>query len=178
LMAAKTSLGKELAAYINKGELVPNALTLNILEERLAQDDCKNGFLLDGYPRNIAQAVDLDAFFGTLNIQLTNVICLNIPRELVFERLEGRRTCPVCHRVYHVKYNPPLIAGICDDDGAKLYQREDDTAEAISKRLDIYYSETEPVVDYYQKQNIVANIDATLDISEVFAVIQEVLASD
>jgi len=178
LMAEKTELGKELSSYINKGELVPDALTLDILQQRLMQDDCKNGFLLDGYPRNLAQAVDLDALFAELSIQLTNVISLNIPREVVFERLEGRRTCPICQRVYHVKYNPPLIDGICDDDGGKLYQRDDDTEAAINQRLNVYYSATEPVIEYYQKQNIVADIDATLDISEVFAAIQEVLTRD
>jgi len=178
MIAEKTELGKKLSDYINKGELVPDALTLEILQERLQQDDCTDGFLLDGYPRNLSQAVDLDALFANMNIDLTNVISLNIPRELVFERLEGRRTCPTCGRVYHVKYNPPLVEGLCDDDGGKLYQRDDDTEEAINKRLSVYYSETEPVIAYYQKQNLVADIDATLDISEVFAAIQEVLARD
>lgn len=177
-IAEKTELGNKLAEYLNKGELVPNDLTLDILKDRLMENDCKNGFLLDGYPRNEAQAVSLDALFGEMNISLTNVICLDIPRELVFERLEGRRTCPICNRVYHVKYNPPAIAGICDDDGGKLYQRDDDTSEAINKRLDIYYSETEPIIEYYREQSIVNDIDATLDISEVFAKIQEVLVHD
>jgi len=178
MMAEKSDLGEELSGYINRGELVPNELTLDILRHRLLQDDCANGFLLDGYPRNVAQAVDLDALFASLTIELTNVICLEIPRELVYERLEGRRTCPACGRVYHVKYNPPLVEGLCDDDGEKLEQRADDTEAAINKRLDIYYAETEPVIDYYQKQNLVANINATLDITEVFAAITEVLARD
>lgn len=177
-IAEKTELGKQLAEYINQGNLVPDDLTLAILKDRLMQDDCKQGFLLDGYPRNIAQAKALDVVFAEMNIPLTNVICLDIPRELVFERLEGRRTCPICNRVYHVKYNPPAIDGICDDDGGKLYQRDDDTAEAINKRLDIYYSETEPIIEYYREQNIVEDIDATLDISEVFAKVQEVLVHD
>lgn len=177
-IADKTDLGEQLASYINAGNLVPDDITLSILKERLLQDDCKDGFLLDGYPRNIAQAVALDALFVELGIPLLRVILLDIPKELVFERLEGRRTCPVCKRVYHVKYNPPLVEDICDDDGAKLYQREDDTEEAIAKRLEIYVSETEPIIDYYREQNIVSDIDATLDISEVFAEIQEVLARD
>jgi adenylate kinase len=178
IMTEKSPLGKELSGYINRGELVPNELTLNILRQRLLQDDCANGFLLDGYPRNVTQAVDLDALFTSLAIELTNVICLEIPRELVYERLEGRRTCPACGRVYHVKYNPPLVEGLCDDDGEKLEQRADDTEAAINKRLDIYYAETEPVIDYYEQQNLVANINATLDITEVFAAIIEVLARD
>lgn len=177
-ISEKTELGNQLASYINKGELVPNDLTLDILKDRVLQNDCKNGFLLDGYPRNLAQAESLDALFADMKIPLTNVISLNIPRELVFERLEGRLTCPVCNRVYHVKHNPPKVAGICDDDGGKLFQREDDKAEAINKRLDIYYAETEPIIEYYRTQNIVNDIDATLDISEVFAKIQEVLAND
>ena len=177
-IAEKTALGNKLAAFINKGELVPNDLTLEILKDRLLQDDCKDGFLLDGYPRNKAQAVALNELFAEMELPLTNVIVLDIPRQLVFERLEGRRTCPICNRVYHVRYNPPKIEGICDEDGGKLYQRDDDTAEAINKRLDIYYSETEPIIDFYREQNVVSDIDATLDISEVFARVQEVLAND
>ena len=177
-IAEKTALGNKLAEFINKGELVPNDLTLEILKDRLLQDDCKDGFLLDGYPRNKAQAVALNELFAEMELPLTNVIVLDIPRQLVFERLEGRRTCPICNRVYHVRYNPPKIEGICDEDGGKLYQRDDDTAEAINKRLDIYYSETEPIIDFYREQNVVSDIDATLDISEVFARVQEVLAND
>lgn len=177
-MSEETELGKKLASFVNQGQLVPNDLTLELLKERITQDDCQDGFLLDGYPRNIAQAETLDVLLQELGKSLTNVVCLEIARDLVIERLEGRRTCETCGKIYHIKFNPPKVEGICDTDGGKLFQREDDTLDKITSRLDIYYAQTEPIIDYYRQRGIVAEVDATLDISEVFGQIQEVLSND
>ncbi|GBU10706.1 adenylate kinase [Erysipelotrichaceae bacterium] len=174
-MSEKTELGKLLESFVNEGKLVPNDVTLEIIKERLAQDDCANGFLFDGYPRNIEQAESIDVLLENLEMTFNHVISLEIPRELVIERLEGRRTCASCGKIYHIRFNPPIIDGICDDDGGKLYQREDDTIEKIASRLETYYTQTEPIIDHYREKGIVSEIDATLDISEVFAKIQEVL---
>lgn len=177
-MRQKSELGLTLAKYVQEGLLVPDTMTLEMVKLRLEQSDCQNGFLLDGYPRNLTQAQDLGVLLESMKKPLTNVICLEIARDLVMERLEGRRSCPTCGRVYHLKYNPPKVDGICDDDESTLIQREDDKPDKIAKRLDIYYADTEPIIEYYREFGLVEDVDATLDISEVFAKIQEVLAND
>lgn len=174
-MGEQTELGKELQKYVDAGQLVPDALTIRLVKERLEQPDCATGFLFDGFPRNIAQAEALDVLLAEMDAPFDKVLCLEIPKEMVISRLEGRRTCETCGRIYHIKFNPPKVEGVCDVDGGKLFQRADDTLEKIESRLNDYYTQTEPIIDYYRKQGIVSEIDATLEISEVFAKIQEVL---
>lgn len=174
-MREQTELGKELASYVNAGQLVPDELTISLVKDRLEQPDVKNGFLFDGFPRNLVQAEALDKMLDEMGTPFNHVINLSIPRNLVIERLEGRRTCETCGRIYHIKFNPPKVEGICDEDGGALFQREDDKLEQIENRLNDYYAQTEPIIDYYREKGIVSEIDATLDISEVFAKIQEVL---
>lgn len=174
-MSEGTELGLLLKSYVDAGKLVPNDLSLELVKDRLSQPDCQKGFLFDGYPRNLAQAEAIDALLKEMEMPFDHVICLEIARELVVERLEGRRMCETCGKIYHIKFNPPKVDGVCDDDGGKLYQRADDTLEAIESRLSDYYAQTEPIIDYYREQGIVNEVDATLGISEVFAEIQEVL---
>lgn len=174
-MSENSELGQTLKQYVDKGQLVPDELTIEIVKERLSQPDCKKGFLFDGFPRNIAQAEALDKLLDEMQAPFNRVIVLDIPKEMVIERLEGRRTCEVCGRIYHIKFNPSKEEGVCDVDGGKLFQRADDTVEKIESRLNDYYTQTEPIIEYYKQKGIVAEIDATLDISEVFAEIQEVL---
>jgi adenylate kinase len=174
-MSEGTELGLLLKSYVDAGKLVPNDLSLELVKDRLSQPDCQKGFLFDGYPRNLAQAEAIDALLKEMEMPFNHVICLEIARELVVERLEGRRMCETCGKIYHIKFNPPKVDGVCDDDGGKLYQRADDTLDAIESRLSDYYAQTEPIIDYYREQGIVNEVDATLGISEVFAKIQEVL---
>lgn len=174
-MSEGTELGLLLKSYVDAGKLVPNDLSLELVKDRLSQPDCQKGFLFDGYPRNLAQAEAIDALLKEMEMPFNHVICLEIARELVVERLEGRRMCEICGKIYHIKFNAPKVDGVCDDDGGKLYQRADDTLDAIESRLSDYYAQTEPIIDYYRKQGIVNEVDATLGISEVFAEIQEVL---
>ncbi len=174
-MSEGTELGLLLKSYVDAGKLVPNDLSLELVKDRLSQPDCQKGFLFDGYPRNLAQAEAIDALLKEMEMPFDHVICLEIARELVVERLEGRRMCETCGKIYHIKFNPPKVDGVCDDDGGKLYQRADDTLDAIESRLSDYYAQTEPIIDYYREQGIVNEVDATLGISEVFAKIQEVL---
>lgn len=174
-MSEGTELGLLLKSYVDAGKLVPNDLSLELVKDRLSQPDCQKGFLFDGYPRNLAQAEAIDALLKEMEMPFNHVICLEIARELVVERLEGRRMCETCGKIYHVKFNPSKVDGVCDDDGGKLYQRADDTLDAIESRLSDYYAQTEPIIDYYREQGIVNEVDATLGISEVFAKIQEVL---
>jgi adenylate kinases len=177
-ISEQTELGQLLGSFVNQGQLVPDDVTLELVKDRLAQPDCKHGYLLDGFPRNLVQAEMLDALLKELGMSLTNIICLEMARELLIERLEGRRTCEECGKIYHVKYNPPKVDGICDTDGGKLLQRDDDTEEKINLRLNDYYNQTEPVLDYYREKGLVQDVDATLEISEVFGKIQEVLNND
>ncbi|MGL5041921.1 MAG: adenylate kinase [Culicoidibacterales bacterium] len=174
-MQSGSELGLLLKSYVDAGKLVPDEVTIEIVKSRLTEPDCKNGFLFDGFPRNLAQALAIDALLAEMGMPFKDVICLEIARELVVARLEGRRTCETCGRIYHVKFKPSAVAGVCDVDGGKLLQRADDTFAKIESRLNDYYAQTEPIIDYYRAQGIVSDIDSTLGISEVFAKIQEVL---
>jgi adenylate kinase len=174
-MSEDSELGVLLKSYVDSGKLVPDDVTIKIVKERLNQPDCKKGFLFDGFPRNLVQAKALDALLAEIGMPFNKVVCLEIARDLVIERLEGRRMCEVCGKIYHIKFNPPTLDEVCDDDGGKLYQRADDTLEKIESRLNDYYTQTEPIIKHYDAQGIVFEVDATLGISEVFAKIQEVL---
>ncbi len=170
-----TDLGKEVKAYMDKGLLVPDELVVSIVKDRLTKDDCKEGFLLDGFPRTVSQARDLDSELDKMDIKLDRVININAPAEILIERAVGRRICKVCGATYHIKYNPPKIEGICDKDGGLLYQREDDNVETVSKRINVYMEQTKPLIAYYKEQNLLLDVDGTKSIDEIFANISKAL---
>ncbi len=169
-----TELGKEAQGYMERGELVPDALIMGIMEERLQQDDCQQGFLLDGFPRTIPQAEELEKLLERLDITLDGVVNLNVPREVILDRLTTRRTCEDCGAIYNVKSNPPKVEGVCDKCGGKVVQRADETEEAISKRLDVFNEQTAPLVDFYREKGMLWDINATSS-QDVVNVIKEKL---
>ena len=156
-----TDLGKEAQGYMSRGELVPDSLIMGIMGERLLEDDCKAGFLLDGFPRTIPQAEALKELLAKLNIELDGSVNLNVPRETILDRLTTRRTCEDCSAIYNVKSNPPKVEGVCDKCGGKVVQREDETEEAISKRLDVFNEQTAPLVGFYEGEGMLWDINAT-----------------
>lgn len=164
-----TDLGKQAKAYMDEGALVPDEVTNGIVEERLAMDDCADGFLLDGFPRTIPQAETLDEITQKLNKQIDYVIHVDVPAEKLLERLTGRRVCPSCGATYHVVYNPPKEEGVCDRDGAKLEQREDDTEETVQKRLSVNIEQTKPLLDFYEAKGVLVTVNGDQDIDKVFA---------
>ncbi|WP_158738330.1 adenylate kinase [Alteribacillus sp. YIM 98480] len=171
----ETSLGKEAKSYMDKGELVPDKVTIGIVKERLGKDDCKAGFLLDGFPRTVAQAEALEDILSSLNKSLDYVLNIDVPREDLEERLTGRRISPTSGRTYHVKYNPPKVEGICDEDGSELVQRDDDKPETVKKRLDVNIEQQQPLIDFYEEKGYLRNIDGGRDINKVFEDIEELL---
>ncbi len=162
-MRAGTELGKQAKAHMDSGGLVPDALIMGIMEKRLQEPDCAKGFLLDGFPRTIPQAAALKALLAKLGIKLDAAVSLEVPREVILDRLTTRRTCenPKCQAIYNVKSMPPKVAGKCDKCGSNVVQRADETEEAISKRLDTYNEKTAPLIGYYQKEGQLTSINAT-----------------
>ncbi|MGB9779952.1 adenylate kinase [Caldanaerobacter sp.] len=173
-----TELGRLAKEYMDKGILVPDEVTNRIVEDRLKREDCRKGFLLDGYPRNIPQAEELDKFLEEIGEPLTAVLNIQVNREELIERITGRRVCPVCGATYHVKTSPPKVDNICDRCGSELIQRSDDKLESVVKRLEVYEKETKPLIDYYTKKGILLNIDGNRSIDEVFEDIKKALLGD
>jgi len=167
-----TELGKKAKGYLDEGALVPDEVTNGIVEERLRMEDCKNGFLLDGFPRTIPQAKALQKITKKLNQELDYVIHINVPEENLLERLTGRRVCPTCGTTYHLIYNPPKQEGLCDKDGSKLIQRDDDTIETVQKRLAVNMEQTKPLLDFYKELGVLVTVDGNQAIDEVFKEIQ------
>ena len=163
-----TELGKKAKSYMDKGLLVPDELVIALVEDRLNKDDAKEGFLLDGFPRTVAQAVSLDSILDKNDDKLTKVINISVDPEILIERAVGRRVCKTCGMTYHVKFNPPKEEGICDKDGTKLIQRDDDTEETVKTRISVYFDQTAPLIDYYRAQNLLIDIDGAKDIDKVF----------
>ena len=163
-----TELGKEAKSYMDKGLLVPDDLVIALVEDRLNKADAKEGFLLDGFPRTVAQAVSLDSILDKNNDKLTKVINISVDPVILIERAVGRRVCKTCGMTYHVKFNPPKEEGICDKDGTKLIQRDDDTEETVKTRISVYFDQTAPLIDYYRAQNLLVDIDGAKDIDKVF----------
>lgn len=163
-----SELGIKAQEYMNKGELVPDNLVLQIAEARLMEEDCKNGFLLDGFPRTVNQATKLDEYLNERNLSIDKVIDIDIAKEILMTRLIGRRVCRSCGASYHVINMPPEKEGICDVCGGALYQRSDDTAATVENRIEIYIALTSPLVDYYEKVGNIAHIDGSAGFSEVF----------
>jgi adenylate kinase len=160
---AGTELGKQADAFMKAGDLVPDDLIMGIMEARLQEPDCEKGFLLDGFPRTIPQAEALKSLLDRLGIKLDMAVNLDVPREVILDRLTTRRTCSNsdCQAIYNVKSNPPKQEGVCDKCGGPVIQRDDETEEAISKRLETYNEKTAPLVSYYEKEGLLTNVNAT-----------------
>ncbi|MDR2105767.1 MAG: adenylate kinase [Deferribacteraceae bacterium] len=173
-----SALGKEAKNYMTQGLLVPDSLIVGVMSERLKGGDAKNGFILDGFPRTVVQAEALDEMLEKdLKYRLTHVISLEVPDELIYERITGRRSCPACGRVYHLKFNPPREAGICNFDGEKLICRDDDTEAALSKRLKVFHESTAIIKPLYEKRGIVLSLDGAAEPSDVYSKIKAFLDS-
>lgn len=172
-----TELGVKAKEFINQGLLVPDDIVVAIVKDRLTQDDCKKGFLLDGFPRTVAQAKALDEELENLKYSLDNVINIEVAKEELIERAVGRRICKECGATYHIKFNPPATEGICNHCNGELYQRKDDTVETVQKRIEVYLDQTKPLIDYYNEQAILVNINGEQDINKVFTDIVSFLGS-
>ncbi|WP_049375048.1 adenylate kinase [Staphylococcus epidermidis] len=163
----ETDLGKEAKSYMDRGELVPDEVTVGIVKERISEDDAKKGFLLDGFPRTIDQAESLSQIMSELDREIDAVINIEVPEEELMNRLTGRRICEKCGTTYHLVFNTPKVDGICDIDGGKLYQREDDNPETVSNRLSVNVKQSKPILEYYNNKGVLKNIDGSKDIDEV-----------
>lgn len=163
-----TPLGIEAKRYIDKGMLVPDSVTIDLVRERLAKDDCKKGFLLDGFPRTLEQAYALKEILKELNIELDAVINIDVDLNALVDRIIGRRVCPKCGASFHIKNQPPKKEGICDECGTALVQRKDDTKETVLTRLNVYTSQTKPLLSYYEAQGLLKNVDGMGDIDAIF----------
>ncbi|MDQ0352439.1 adenylate kinase [Alkalibacillus filiformis] len=168
-----TPLGKEAKSYMDQGDLVPDEVTVGIVKERLSKPDCNKGFLLDGFPRTVAQAEALENLLSELNTKLDYVLHVQVPEEKLVDRLTGRRICPECGATYHVEFNPPKEDGKCDVDGAALMQREDDQPETVKNRLKVNVEQTQPLLDYYGDKGYLVDVNGDQHIDDVFVQIDE-----
>ncbi|SHG74903.1 Adenylate kinase [Thermosyntropha lipolytica DSM 11003] len=170
-----TPLGMEAKKYMDEGKLVPDEVTIGIVKERLMQPDCASGFLLDGFPRTVVQAEALDQLLAEIGKKLEAAINIQVPDEILIERVTGRVTCKECKTVYHLKFNPPAKENVCDRCGGELVARSDDRGDIVKKRLEVYNEQTNPLIEYYAKTGILYNIDGNRGTEEVFADIKKVL---
>ena len=168
-VADQTPLGKQAGDFIKRGALVPDDLIIDLIAERLQQPDCAKGFVLDGFPRTIPQAESLDVLLKKLALNLNCVLSVQVPREIIIERLAGRRTCKKCGALSHIVFDKPKQAGVCDRCGGELFQREDDKEETIAHRLTVYEAQTAPLVDYYRRQGALRDIDGVGSIDQIRA---------
>lgn len=173
-----TELGKKAKEYMDKGLLVPDDLVVAIVKDRLTEEDCKDGFLLDGFPRTVAQADALDIELRELSYSLDDVINVDVSKEELIERAVGRRVCKDCGATFHIKFNSPKIEGICDVCSGELQQRKDDTVETVTKRIEVYLEQTQPLINYYENKGILINIDGKQEIDKVFSDIVSAIGSD
>lgn len=164
-----TEMGLKAKGYMDKGQLVPDDVVVGVVTERLRKSDCNRGFLLDGFPRNVNQAEALDKVAEHMEINIDAVINVDVPDQELIDRLTGRRMCKSCGASFHVKFKPPKVRNVCDSCGGELYQRDDDTVETAKDRLDVYHSQTSPLIDYYTKKGIILNIDGSQDMEMVFS---------
>lgn len=169
-VAKKTELGAKASEYMNAGKLVPDEVVIGLVKERLARDDCRHGFLLDGFPRTTPQAQKLDEI-----TKVTNVVLIDVPDEALVARLTGRRSCK-CGAVFHIVSNKPKKDGVCDRCGAALYQRPDDTEATIRKRLETYHTQTSPLIEYYSRKGLLKKVDGTRKIDDIQAEIGKILS--
>lgn len=170
-----TELGKEAKGYMDKGLLVPDELTVKLLLDRVAQDDCKNGYVLDGFPRTIPQAEVLDSELTKNSEKIDFAVNVDVPDENIIHRMGGRRACLKCGATYHVEYVPPKKEGICDVCGSELVLRDDDKPETVKNRLKVYHDQTQPLIEYYTKKKVLHSVDGTQDMKKVFADITAIL---
>ena len=171
----KTSLGELASSYISKGLLVPDSVTIGLVKERLAKDDCKDGYLLDGFPRTMVQAEALTELSNEIGRPITNVLNIVVPESILIDRICGRRVCKVCGAPYHVRNMKPKVDGVCDLCGGELVQRKDDNEETLKSRLSEYHKQTEPLIAYYTKLGVVADIDGTKDLDLLLDDIKAIL---
>lgn len=176
-MKEETPLGLEAKSYMDKGELVPDEVTIGIVRDRLAKDDCQKGFLLDGFPRTVAQAEALEALLAEMDRQLDYVINIEVDKSILMERLTGRRICKACGATYHLVFNPPANEGVCDRCGGELYQRADDNEATVQTRLDVNIQQSQPLITFYEGKGYLRNLDGQQPIDKVFADIEELLGS-
>lgn len=169
-----TELGLKAQEYMTKGELVPDEVVVGIVRDRIAEPDCEKGFLLDGFPRTVGQADELNKALTSMGKSIDAVVNIVVPDAELLNRLTGRRICKSCQRPYHTVFNPPQTEGVCEC-GGELYQRADDTIETVKNRLDVYHSQTAPLIDYYKNKGILIDIDGTKSVSAVFEDVSEAL---
>ena len=172
-----TELGKKAKEYMDQGLLVPDELTCDLVMDRIQQDDCKNGFVLDGFPRTIPQAEALDAALSKIGQKMDYAIDVDVPDENIVNRMGGRRACLSCGATYHVEFNPTKAEGVCDACGAQTVLRDDDKPETVQKRLTVYHEQTQPLIDYYKKQDILKSVDGTQPMEAVFDAIIAILGA-
>lgn len=170
-----TELGMEAKKYMDQGLLVPDELTVRILLDRVAQDDCKNGYVLDGFPRTIPQAEVLDSELTKLGDHIDYAINVDVPDENIVKRMSGRRACLTCGATYHIEHVPPKKEGICDVCGSELVLRDDDKPETVKNRLNVYHEQTQPLIDFYTEKGVLKTVDGTVSMEEVFAAITAIL---
>ena len=170
-----TELGLKAKVYMDQGQLVPDSLTLELIMDRFSKDDCKNGYVLDGFPRTIPQAEALTKALKDNNDRLDYAIDVDVPDENIINRMSGRRACAKCGGTFHIKYNPTKVEGICDLCGGELYIRNDDKPEIVNKRLVAYHEQTQPLIDYYRNEGILKTVDGTQDVDKVFEDIVAIL---
>ncbi len=172
-----TELGMKAKAYMDQGGLVPDELTIGMLMDRIQKDDCKNGYVLDGFPRTIPQAESLTNALNERNQKIDYAVNVDVPDENIVNRMSGRRACLSCGATYHIVYKPRKVEGICDVCGDKLVLRDDDKPETVKKRLSVYHDQTQPLIDYYKEAGVLANVDGTQDMEKVFSDIVAVLGA-
>jgi len=171
-----TELGLKAKSYMDKGELVPDEVTVGIVRERLSKSDCQAGFLLDGFPRTVQQAESLDQILIDLNKKIDYCIHIDVDKDILMERLTGRRICKSCGATYHLVFNPPQVANTCDKCGGELYQRPDDHAETVQNRLDVNVKQMKPLLDFYASKDVLKSINGVQEINKVFEEIDKLLA--
>lgn len=172
-----TELGKKAKSYMDKGQLVPDELTLDLIMDRFKQDDCKYGYVLDGFPRTIPQAEALDTALKAKGEKVDFAIDVDVPDENIVKRMGGRRACVGCGATYHVVYSPTKVEGVCDKCGEELIVRDDDKPETVLNRLEVYHNQTQPLIDYYNEKGILKSVDGTVDMKDVFNAIVDILGA-
>lgn len=172
-----TELGKKAKEYMDQGALVPDELTIGMLMDRISKEDCKNGYVLDGFPRTIPQAESLTKALSERNQKIDYAINVDVPDENIVNRMSGRRACTSCGATYHIVYNPPKTSDVCDVCGEKLVLRDDDKPETVKKRLSVYHEQTQPLIDYYKEAGVLVNVDGTQDLNKVFSDIAAILGA-
>ncbi|EBF6201510.1 adenylate kinase [Listeria monocytogenes] len=176
-MKNNTELGRKAKSFMDNGDLVPDEVTNGIVRERLSEDDAKDGFLIDGFPRTVEQAQELENILSDLGTELDAVINIDVEKDVLMKRLTGRWICRTCGKTYHEIYNPPKVAGKCDLDGGELYQRDDDKKETVEKRLNVNMKQTKPLLDFYSEKGKLHNINGEQDIKDVFVDVEKILTS-